>query len=102
MRAQGVTKGTSAEIAAVCAAYGYHPLSLRLLSGLIARDARMPGDIAAAPRHDVHDDLVQRQHHVLEQSYNALPKKERTLLSRIAAFRSPMSLRRARDFQHIW
>ena len=90
MRAQGVTKGTSSEIAAACEAYGYHPLSLRLLSGLIKRDARTPGDIAAAPRHDVHDDLIQRQHHVLEQSYNALPKEERTLLSRIAAFRSPM------------
>lgn len=90
MRAQGVTKGTPAEIAAACAVYGYHPLSLRLLSGLIARDARTPGDIAAAPRHDVHADLVQHRHHVLEQSYNALPKRERTLLSRIAAFRGPV------------
>lgn len=90
MRAQGVTKGTPAEIAAECATYGNHPLSLRLLSGLIAQDVRTPGDIAAAPRHDVHDDLIQRQHHVLEQSYNALPKRERALLSRIAAFRSAM------------
>jgi tetratricopeptide (TPR) repeat protein len=88
MRVQGVTKGTPAEIANVCEAYGNHPLSLRLLSRLIARDKRTPGDIAAAPRHDVHDDLVQRQHHVLEQSYNALPEEERALLSRIAAFRS--------------
>jgi tetratricopeptide (TPR) repeat protein len=91
MRAQGVKKGTDAEIANVCEGYGYHALSLRLLSGLIARDAKMPGDIAAAPRHQVFDALVQRQHHVLEQSYDALPKKERALLSRIAAFRSPMA-----------
>ncbi|MDX6693340.1 MAG: hypothetical protein QOF02_943 [Blastocatellia bacterium] len=91
MHAQGVTKGTPAEIAAACAAYGYHPLSLRLLSGLIANDTRTPGDIAAAPRHDVHADLIQSQHHVLQQSYDALPKRERTLLSRIAAFRSPMT-----------
>lgn len=91
MREQDVTKGTPAEIAAVCAEYGYHPLSLRLLSGLIAHDTRKPGDIAAAPRHDVHADLIQRQHHVLEQSYNALPKRERALLSRISAFRSPMT-----------
>lgn len=91
MRAQGVKQGTPAEIATVCEAYGNHPLSLRLLSGLIARDTRTPGDIAAAPRHDVHADLVQRQHHVLEQSYNALPDKERTLLSRLAAFRSAMT-----------
>jgi tetratricopeptide (TPR) repeat protein len=91
MREQGVTKGTPAEIATACEAYGYHPLSLRLLSGLIARDPRAPGDIATAPRHDVHDDLIQRRHHVLEQSYEALPEKERTLLSRIAAFRNPMA-----------
>lgn len=89
VRAQGVKQGTFSEIDAACAAYGYHPLSLRLLSGLIARDARLPGDIAAAPRHDVHANLVQRQHHVLEHSYNALPKRERALLSRIAAFRNP-------------
>ncbi|HEX8070666.1 MAG TPA: SEFIR domain-containing protein [Pyrinomonadaceae bacterium] len=91
LRAQGVAKGIDSELARVCADYGNHPLSLRLLSGLIARDARTPGDIAAAPRHDVHADLIQRQHHILEQSYNALPKKERTLLSRIAAFRNPMT-----------
>ncbi len=91
MHAQGVKQGTPAEIATVCEAYGNHPLSLRLLSGLIARDTRTPGDIAAAPRHVVHADLVQRQHHVLEQSYNALSEKERTLLSRIAAFRSAMT-----------
>ena len=93
MHAQGVTKGTPAEIATVCEAYGNHPLSLRLLSGSIARDTHTPGDIAAAPRHDARTraDLVQRQHHVLEQSYNALPDKERTLLSRLAAFRSAMT-----------
>lgn len=89
MHSQGVTKGTDVEIAAACADYGYHPLSIRLLSGLIARDTRTPGDISAAPRHDVHADLIQRQHHVLEQSYNALPEQERTLLSCIAAFRNP-------------
>jgi tetratricopeptide (TPR) repeat protein len=91
MQAQGVTKGTDAEIAAACAVYVNHPLSLRLLSGLIARDVRTPGDIAAAPHHDVHDDLIQQHHHILEQSYNALPKRESILLSRIAAFRNPMT-----------
>ena len=91
MRAQCVAKGTYTEIANACGAYGHHPLSLRLLSGLIARDLKMPGDISAAPQHDVHDDLVQRQHHVLENAYNALPKRERALVSRIAAFRSAIT-----------
>lgn len=91
MRAQGVTKGTPAEIVTVCEAYGNHPLSLRLLSGLIARDTHAPSDIATAPRHDVYSDLVARRHHILQQSHDALPKKERTLLSRLAAFRSAMT-----------
>ncbi len=90
MRAQGVTKGTAAEIAKACEAYGYHSLSLRLLSVLVARDTKMPGDISAAPSHDVHDDLIQRQHHILQRSYDALPKRLRALLSRISAFRGPM------------
>jgi hypothetical protein len=89
MRAQGVKKGTDAELAAACDAYGYHPLSLRLLSGLIARDTRAPGDIAAAPRIAARADFVAAQRHILEHSYNALPKRERALLSRIAAFRNP-------------
>jgi tetratricopeptide (TPR) repeat protein len=88
MREQGVSNGTDAEIDKACAVYGYHSLSLRLLSGLIVHDTRKPGDIYAAPRHDVSADLIARRHHILEQSYNALPTDESTLLSRIAAFRS--------------
>jgi tetratricopeptide (TPR) repeat protein len=91
MRAQGITKGTFSEINKACAEYGYHPLSLRLLSGLIKHDTKTPGDIAAGPRHDVYSDLFQRQHHVLEQAYEALPKRERALISRIAAFRAPVT-----------
>ncbi len=91
MRVQGVTKGTRTEIVSVCESYGYHPLSLRLLSGLIARDKRNPGDIATAPRHDVHANLIARQHHVLEVAYNSLPDEFRMLLSQMAAFRSPMT-----------
>jgi tetratricopeptide (TPR) repeat protein len=91
MRAQGVTEGTDAEIANACGDYGYHALSLRLLSCLISHDAKLPGNIKAAPRHDVHADLIQRQHHVLQQAYDALPKRERALLSRIAGFRGPMT-----------
>lgn len=100
MRAQGVVKGTRAEIANACARYGYHPLSLRLLSRLIARDVVMPGDIAAAPRYDVHQGLVQRRHHVLEKSFNALRKRERALISRIAAFRGAVSYEQLAVFRN--
>ncbi len=90
-RAQGVKKGTRAEIEAACKPYGYLPLALRLLAGMIVRDKRMPGDIQAADRHPVLRKLKAKQHHILEVAYNALDKPKRTLLSRIAAFRSPMT-----------
>jgi tetratricopeptide (TPR) repeat protein len=85
-RAQGV-RGSRAEIERACQPYGYHPLSLRLLAGLVARDPQQPGDIAAARRLDVSGGLVQRQHHVLAQAYDNLPPARQGLLSRIACFR---------------
>jgi len=88
--AQGI-RGGRAEIESACESYGYHPLSLRLLAGLIVNDFQQPGDIAAARRLDVSGDLVQRQHHVLEQAYTGLGSTRRKLLSRIACFRSPVS-----------
>jgi tetratricopeptide (TPR) repeat protein len=89
--AQGV-KGTRAEIQAACKPYGYLPLALRLLSGLIVRDKRTPGDVQVASRYPVLPELKgKEQHHILEVAYNALDKKKRELLSRISAFRSPMT-----------
>jgi hypothetical protein len=41
---QGV-KGTRAEIETACEPYGYHPLCLRLLSGMIVKDPKFQGDI---------------------------------------------------------
>lgn len=87
--AQGI-RGTRAEIEAACKPYGYHPLSLRLLAGVILGDFQQPGDLAAAKRLDVSGDLVQRQHHVLETAYDSLTPDQRTLLGRIACFRSPV------------
>ena len=83
--------GSDVEIKAACKPYGYHPLSLRLLAGLIVHDLQQPGDIAAAKRLDVSGDLVQRQHHVLEQAYNSLSPSRQKLLSSIACFRGPVS-----------
>ena len=89
--AQGVS-GTRAEIQDACAPYGYRPLALRLLAGLIMRDRRKPGDIQVANRYPVLDELRGRaQHHILQVAYDALDRHKRELLSRIAAFRSPMS-----------
>jgi len=89
-RAQGV-RGSRAEIERVCAPYGYHPLSLRLLAGLVARDLQQPGDITAARRLDVSGDLVARRHHVLAQAYDNLTPARQELLSRIACFRGAVA-----------
>jgi tetratricopeptide (TPR) repeat protein len=85
-RAQGI-RGSRAEIERACAPYGYHPLSLRLLAGLIVRDPQQPGDVSAARRLDVSGDLLARRHHVLEQAYSNLAPGRQQLLSRIACFR---------------
>lgn len=90
-RAQGVTKGTRAEIQAACEPYGYHPLALRLLAGVIVRDRRNPGDIAVAARHPVSAELKGKEkHHILQVAYDAMDQPKRELLSQIAAFRNPM------------
>jgi len=89
--AQGV-KGTRAEIQAACAPYGYHPLALRLLAGVIAKDRRSPRDIRVAARHPVSSEMVGKEkHHILQVAYDSMDKPKRELLSRLAAFRSPMS-----------
>jgi hypothetical protein len=88
-QAQGI-RGTHTEIELACEPYGYHPLSLRLLAGLIIGDFQMPGDIVAAKRLDVSGDLIQRQHHVLEQAYESLTPAQQKLLGSIACFRWPV------------
>jgi tetratricopeptide (TPR) repeat protein len=88
-RAEGI-RGTHTEIEISCERYGYHPLSLRLLVGLIVHDLEQPGDIAGAQRIDVSGDLVQRQHHVLEMAYDSLRPVRQALLGRIACFRTPI------------
>jgi hypothetical protein len=89
---QGI-RGGRKEIERACAAYGFHPLSLRLLAGLIVKDKRQPLDIAAAGRYEraVSEDVKQRQHHVLEQSYAGLAPESKALLGRIACFRSSVT-----------
>lgn len=91
MQSQGVTKGTDAEIKAACRSYGYHPLSLRVLSGLIRRDKKLPGDIAATKHYQQHIGLVRSRDRILTTAYDALSASLRSLLSRIAAFRGSVS-----------
>ena len=88
-RAQGV-QGTRVEIETACQRVGYHPLTLRLLAGMITNDPAQPGDVAVAADYSPIDDLVPREHHILSLAYNSLNPPLRELLSRLAAFRSPV------------
>jgi tetratricopeptide (TPR) repeat protein len=84
-------QGTRAEIRASCKPYGYLPLALRLLAGLVAEDPARPGDVAVATEYEITKDLRgEEQHHILERAYDALDPAARQLLSLIAAFRSPV------------
>ncbi len=86
--AQGV-KGTRVEIQLACDPYGYHPLKLRLLSGLILEDKENPGDCSQSKYCKI-GDVAPKKHYIMEISYNALDKKKQNFISSLAAFRASM------------
>jgi tetratricopeptide (TPR) repeat protein len=86
---QGV-KSTRAEIEEVCCAYGFHPLSLRLLSGMIVHDLKYGGDIKAWTKYNPLPKLVPKEHNILDLAYNSLDENKQRLISRLSAFRNPM------------
>jgi hypothetical protein len=89
-RSQGV-HGTNAEIKAACAIFGYHPLTLRLLSGLILRNRRMPGDARVAQEYAGAPKLLQAKEHILDVAFETLSSDRQEILTRVAAFRGPIS-----------
>ena len=86
---QGV-EGTRTEIEEVCCAYGFHPLPLRLLSGMIVHDMKYGGDIKAWTIYNPLPKLVPKEHHILELAYNSLDEKKQNFISKLSAFRNPM------------
>lgn len=82
-------KGTRAEIQAACELYGYHPLKLRLLSGLILEDKENPGDCSQSKYCEI-GDVAPKEHYIMEISYDALDKEKQDFISSLAAFRAPM------------
>lgn len=83
-------KATRAEIVEACAAYGYHPLSLSLLVGLINADHERRGDIVVVKNLEIFEDVKARRHHVLERAYGSLALERRDLLSKMSCFRGSM------------
>jgi tetratricopeptide (TPR) repeat protein len=86
---QGV-KGNRDEIERACEPFGYHPLSLRLLSGMIVKDPKYMGDIKAWTKYNPLLELKGKEHYILELAYNSLDEKKQTLISKLSAFRNPM------------
>lgn len=97
---QGV-KGTRAEIENACEHFGYHPLSLRLLSGMILKDPRYNADISAWTRYNPLPELKGKEHNILELAYNSLNPQKQTLISKISAFRNPMEYDSIRIFNEF-
>jgi tetratricopeptide (TPR) repeat protein len=88
---QGV-KGTRAEIESACVPFGYHPLSLRLLSGMIVKDPKYMGDVTAWTKYNPLPELKGKEkHNILEIAYNSLDTKKQILISKLSAFRNPMA-----------
>lgn len=90
-RRQGV-KGTRAEIESACEPFGYHPLSLRLLSGMVAEDPQYPKDIKTWMEYNPLPEVkgIKKEHNILELAYNALDQQKREFISKLSAFRNPM------------
>jgi tetratricopeptide (TPR) repeat protein len=83
-------KGARHEIEAACEPFGYHPLSLRLLSGMILKDPKYAGDIQAFTKFNPLPKLAPKEHNILELAYNSLDKEKQGFISKLAAFRNPM------------
>jgi tetratricopeptide (TPR) repeat protein/transcriptional regulator with XRE-family HTH domain len=94
-RAQGV-QGTRSKIENVCQTYGYHPLAIRLLTGLIVHDPDQPGDVTVAAEYSPLPEMIQREHHILSESFDAMDPHLQQLLSRIAAFRAKVDFKMIR------
>ncbi len=84
-------KGTRAEIETACERYGYHPLSLRLLTGMIIADPQYNRDIRTWAKFNPLSKLKPKEHDILELAYNSLNVDGQKLISELAAFRNPMA-----------
>jgi tetratricopeptide (TPR) repeat protein len=83
---QGIA-ATRVEIEAACDVCGYHPLSLRLLSGMIRKDPQHASDIHARTKYN---SLPKEVDQILKLAYNSLDLSKRNLISKLSAFRRPM------------
>ena len=82
--------GTRVEFEAASKAYGYHPLCLRLLVGMVKNDKKYPNDIKQWVKKNPLPKLMgeKQKHHILQLAYDSLDENQQKMIGRIAAFRS--------------
>lgn len=88
-RAHGV-RGTRREVLSAGRRFGFHPLALRLLVGLVMNHPARPGDLGAVRERSSWPKVAARLDRILSLAYEALAPDDRKLLCRLAAFRSPV------------
>ena len=82
-------RGSDSDIVAACEPYGFHPLTVSLLGGMIAHDLRSPLDITVARRRVALPHTPQRRVHILADSFAALDGPHIQLITRMSAIRIP-------------
>ena len=97
---QGV-KGTRAEIEQECEKYGYHPLSLRLLTGLIVSEPGCSGDIKDCIMIERIKDMAPRKHNILELAYESIDDSTKDFTCKLAAFRGEMDYEAVKSISSI-
>jgi tetratricopeptide (TPR) repeat protein len=102
-RAMGVTRGTNREIENVCRRVGGHGMWLRLLAGVVRDHRRRPGDIEAVESVTFERLLADlgQSHHALDIAYENLGDEAKEVLSRLAAFRTPVTYDRLEAIRHV-
>ncbi len=92
------------ELERVFSLYGRHPLGLKLLAGLVARDLETPGNLTALHKYNLVSNLREevgdhQRHHILEHAYRSLPAFSRGLLERLSLYRVPIDYPKLRVFE---
>jgi tetratricopeptide (TPR) repeat protein len=90
MQGMGI-RGEEHDIEEACGAYRFHPLSLRLLAGVL-RGCSESGQVRDARRHRVPGPMKGREHHhIVDVACKALGARAQALVSHLSVFRCPVT-----------
>ncbi|MEM1330049.1 MAG: DnaA/Hda family protein [Planctomycetota bacterium] len=89
LRSRGI-KRSEKEILAACKPYGFNPLCLQLVAGLMSQESNGRDGIAVASRIDLSGSLQLRRHLLVEASIDALEDSPKRLLRHLSYVPVPM------------